>query len=50
MNLSSTEQVKLKDSKAAFAVGLECTTAKNGVKAEDIFNLLIRFYTYRKDK
>ena len=50
MNLPSTEQVKLKDSKAAFAVGLECSTAKNGVKAEDIFNLLIRFYTYRKDK
>ena len=28
MNLPNTEQIKLKESKAAFAVGLECTTAK----------------------
>ena len=50
MNLSTTEQIKLKDSKAAFAVGLDCEVDEDGTKAEDLFMLNLRFTIYRKDK
>ena len=50
MNLPNAEQIRLKDSKSAFAIGLDCEVGKDGTKAEDLFNLNLRFYTYRKDK
>ena len=50
MNLPSTEPIKLKDSKTAFAVGLECTAGKDGTRAEDLLNLEIKYVIYTKDK
>ena len=50
MNLSSTEQIKLKESKAAFSIGLECEDAEDGTKAEDLFDLSLRFTIFKKDK
>ena len=50
MNLPSTEPIKLKESKAAFAVELECTNGNDGTKAEDLLNLDIKYVIYTKDK
>ena len=50
MNLSSTEQIKLKESKAAFSIGLECEDGEDGTKAEDLFDLNLRFTIFKKDK
>ena len=50
MNLPNTEQIKLKESKSAFSIGLDCKVGEDGTKAEDLFNLNLRFATYRKDK
>ena len=37
MNIPKTEQIKFKESKAAFAIGLDCQN--NGrLKVEDVFN------------
>ena len=48
MNIPQTEQIKFKDSKAAFAIGLDCQT--NGrLKAEDVFNLDSSFIYYIKE-
>ena len=50
MNLPNTEQIKFRDAKSAFAFGLDCEESENGTKAENIFNLNIKYYTFRKDK
>ena len=51
MNLSQTERVKLKDSKAAFAIGFDCDVSKDdGTKAEDVLKINTKFTTYTKDK
>ena len=49
MNLPYTEDINLKASKAAFAIGLRCDEDKNGTKAEDILNLKFEHITYRKE-
>ena len=47
MNLPKTEQIRLQDSKAVFAVGLDCDS--NGrFKADDVFNLESRHVIYTK--
>jgi hypothetical protein len=38
MNIPSTEQIRFKESKAAFTIGFQCDE-KNGINAEDLFNL-----------
>ena len=50
MNMVSTDQIKLSDSKAAFAFGLTCDVDKDGTKAEDLFKLDISFYTQTKNR
>ena len=45
MNMANTDQIKLDESKAAFAVGLNCFDDKDGTKAEDLLNLDIKFIT-----
>jgi len=48
MNLPKTEQIKLQDSKAVFAIGLDCDS--NGrFKADDVFNLESRYVIYTKN-
>ena len=49
MNLSSTEQIKLKDSKTTFAFGLDCDVDKDGTKVEDLLTLQIQYLIYKKD-
>ena len=48
MNIPSTEQIRFKESKAAFTIGFQCDE-KNGINAEDLFNLESRFVIYTKD-
>ena len=50
MNMVSTDQIKLSDSKAAIAFGLTCDVDKDGTKAEDLFKLDINFYTQTKNR
>ena len=50
MNLPNAEQIKLKDSKSAFAIGLDCEVGKDGTKAEDLFDLSLRFTILKKIK
>ena len=50
MNLPDTEQIRLKDSKTSFGVGFECEVGNDGTKAEDILDLSLKYYTFRKDK
>ena len=48
MNIPKTEQIKFKDSKAAFAIGFDCQ--KNGrLKVEDVFKLDAVFANYVKE-
>ena len=48
MNIPKTEQIKFKDSKAAFAIGFDCQ--KNGrLKVEDVFKLDAVFVNYVKE-
>ena len=49
MNTAETEQIKLKDSKAAFSIGFQCDETDN-LKVNDIFALDSRFVIYVKDK
>jgi len=48
MNIPKTERIRLKDSKAAFAIGYDCQE-RTGIKASDIFNLEILYVLYIKD-
>ena len=50
MNMVSTDQIKLSDSKAAIAFGLTCDVDEDGTKAEDLFKLDISFYTQTKNR
>ena len=51
MNLSTTEKIQLKESKAAFSLGLDCNAdTDDGTKAEDILQLNINYIIYKKDK
>ena len=50
MNLPNTEQIRLKDSKTSFGVGFECEVGEDGTKAEDILDLSLKYYTFKKDK
>ena len=49
MNIPKTEQIRLKDSQAAFTIGFECED-KTDLKAEDVFKLEIRYIIYTKNK
>ena len=48
MNIPKTERIRLKDSKAAFAIGYDCEN-RTGVEASEIFNLEILYVLYIKD-
>ena len=50
MNLPNTEDINLKESKAAFAFGLNCDVGEDGTKAEDILNLKFEHVNYIKEK
>ena len=50
MKISKTDQIILKDSKAALAVGFDCEVGKDGTKVEDILDLQFLHYTFKKDK
>ena len=48
MNIPKTEQINLKDSKAAFSIGFQCDENEN-FKVKNIFDLQSRFVIYTKD-
>ena len=50
MSLPYSEQINFKETKAGFAVGLDCYTGSDGTRAEDVFQLQIIFTTQSKDK
>ena len=50
MHLPSTDDINLKASKAAFAIGLTCDVGKDGTKVEDLLNLEFEHINYRKEK
>ena len=45
MNIPATESIRLKDSKAAFAIGLDCEN-KTATDPYEIFKLEIRYVLY----
>ena len=49
MNIPQTEQIRLKDSQAAFSIGLDCDD-KTALKANDVFKLESRYILYIKNK
>ena len=49
MNIPKTEQIRLKDSQAAFTIGFECED-KTELKAKDVFKLEINYVIYTKNK
>ena len=48
MNIPKTEEIKFKESKAAFAIGLDCE-ANGRFKAEDVFHIDALFVNYIKE-
>ncbi len=48
MNIPKTEQVKLKESKAAFAVGINCEKSNSRFTADDTLELETMFVIYNK--
>ena len=48
MNIPKTQQIRLKDSKAAFSIGFECDE-KNDFKVTNIFDIESRFVIFTKD-
>ena len=48
MNMANTDQIKLAESKAAFAVGLNCREDEDGTKAEDLLQLETKFISQIK--
>ena len=48
MKLPTAERIKLKESKAAFAIGFDCREGANGIKAEDILQLKLNYLIYKK--
>ena len=50
MNLPYTETIKLKESKAAFAIGLDCEEKRDiGIRKNDVFELEINYILYVKE-
>ena len=47
-NLSKTEQIKFKDSNAAFAYGFDCGKIVNGLSVSDVLSLESRYIIYKK--
>ena len=50
MNIPKTESIKLKESKATFAVGINCEKSNSRFKADDILYLETMYVVYTKDK
>ena len=50
INMPHTEPIKLDDSKTAIAFGFECAADNNGTRVEDLLQIQVRYYTYKKDK
>ena len=48
MNIPKTENIRLKDSQAAFAIGLDCEN-KTAQDPYEIFNLEVKYVLYTKD-
>ena len=48
MNIPKTEQVKLKESKAAFAVGINCEKSNSRFTVDDTLELETMFVIYNK--
>ena len=48
MNLAKTEQIKFKESKAAFAYGLDCEKVVNNLTVDDVFKIESKFIVYTK--
>ena len=50
VNTHETEEINLKDSPTAFAIGFDCPVdSRTQIKAEDLFDLNVSFITYTKD-
>ncbi len=50
MNLPETEQISLKDSKVALAIGLDCyDDERDGTKAEDLLKVDFKFCSFKKN-
>ena len=50
MNLQKTEEIKLKESKTAFAFGLTCSDDNTTKRVRELFNLNLQFYEQTKVK
>ena len=50
MNIPKTEQIKLKESRATFAVGINCEKSNSRFTADDILKLDTSFIVYNKNK
>ena len=50
LTMSHTEQINFKESETAFAIGLNCRTDKDGTKAEELFTLNYKHFTYYKSE
>ena len=51
VNTHETEEINLKDSPMAFAIGFDCPTdSKTNIRAEDLLYIKLSFITYTKDK
>ena len=50
ISMPHTEQIRLNESKAAVAFGFECPADKNGTRVEDLLQIEVKYYTYKKDK
>ena len=49
-NMPHTEQIRLNESKAAIAFGFECAADSNGTRVEDLLEIQVRHYTYKREK
>ena len=50
MSLPFTEQINLKETKSAFAVGFDCKTSLDGTNAEDLLKIQLSFSIQSKNK
>ena len=50
MSLPYAEQINLKETQAAFAVGLDCYTGSDGTNAVDVLKLSLSYTTQKKEK
>ena len=50
MNMPSTDDIRLDESEANFAIGLDCgVNKKQNLKASDLFNVELKYVTFAKD-